>query len=146
MGGAISALVRSVERGGYIHMSEAPLVLIVDDDPDNREAYAEYLRFRRFRTVEAATGVEAMDQARLHVPDVILLDLRLPDVDGLEVSKYVRASAMLRNSKIIAISAAVFPSDVADALNSGCDLFLQKPCLPDALVAEIERLLEHAVT
>jgi two-component system, cell cycle response regulator DivK len=127
-------------------MSRAPLVLIVDDAPDNREAYAEYLRFRGFRTVEAATGMEAMNQARAHVPDVILLDLRLPDIDGLEVSKYVRASAMLNHSKIIAVSAAVFPSDVADALNSGCDLFLQKPCLPDTLVAEIERLLEHAVT
>ena len=127
-------------------MSEAPLVLIVDDAPDNREAYAEYLRFRGFRTVEAATGTEAIEMARAHVPDVILLDLRLPDIDGLEVSKYVRASERLHHSKIIAVSAAVFPSDVADALNSGCDLFLQKPCLPDALVAEIERLLEQTVT
>jgi CheY-like chemotaxis protein len=126
-------------------MPEAPLVLIVDDAPDNREAYAEYLRFRGFRTVEAATGAEAMEQARRHIPDIILLDLRLPDIDGLEVSKYVRASVPLEHAKIIAVSAAVFPSDVADALSSGCDLFLQKPCLPDTLVAEIERLLEHAV-
>jgi two-component system, cell cycle response regulator DivK len=127
-------------------MSEAPLVLIVDDVSDNREAYAEYLRFRGFRTVEAATGSEAIDQARAHVPDVILLDLRLPDIDGLEVSRYVRATEPLHHSKIIAVSAAVFPADIADALNSGCDLFLQKPCLPDTLVAEIERLLEQTVT
>ena len=52
-------------------MSEAPLVLIVDDAPDNREAYAEYLRFRGFRTVEAATGAEALEMARAHIPDVI---------------------------------------------------------------------------
>jgi two-component system cell cycle response regulator DivK len=127
-------------------MPEAPLVLIVDDVSDNREAYAEYLRFRGFRTVEAATGSEAIDQARAHVPDVILLDLRLPDIDGLEVSRYVRATEPLHHSKIIAVSAAVFPADIADALNSGCDLFLQKPCLPDTLVAEIERLLEQTVT
>jgi two-component system cell cycle response regulator DivK len=127
-------------------MPEAPLVLIVDDAPDNREAYAEYLRFRGFRTLEAATGTEAKDLARLHSPDVILLDLRLPDIDGLEVSRYVRATKELSESTIIAVSAAVFPSDVADALEAGCDLFLQKPCLPDTLVAEIERLLEQTVT
>ena len=127
-------------------MSQAPLVLIVDDAPDNREAYVEYLRFRGFRTIEAATGSEAIEQARAHRPDVILLDLRLPDIDGLEVSRYIRANQDLQQSKIIAVSAAVFPADVADALKSGCHVFLQKPCLPDTLVAEIERLLEHAVT
>ena len=62
-------------------------MLIVDDAPDNREAYAEYLRFRGFRTLEAATGADAIEQAREHRPDVILLDLRLPDIDGLEVSR-----------------------------------------------------------
>jgi two-component system, cell cycle response regulator DivK len=127
-------------------MPKAPLVLIVDDAPDNREAYAEYLRFRGYRTVEAATGAEAMERARSQSPDVILLDLRLPDIDGLEVSRYVRATKSPQQPKIIAVSAAVFPSDVAEALDSGCDLFLQKPCLPDALVAEIERLLEQTVT
>jgi two-component system cell cycle response regulator DivK len=127
-------------------MSQAPLVLIVDDAPDNREAYAEYLRFRGFRTLEAATGADAIEQARENRPDVILLDLRLPDIDGLEVSRYVRAEKTLQQAKIIAVSAAVFPADVADALRSGCHVFLQKPCLPDTLVAEIERLLEQVVT
>ena len=127
-------------------MSRAPLVLVVDDALDNREAYVEYLRFRGFQTVEAATGAEAIEQARTQLPDVILLDLRLPDIDGLEVSRYVRANRNLQHSKIIAVSAAVFPADIASAMESGCHAFLQKPCLPATLVAEIERLLEHAVT
>ncbi|MEO7272225.1 MAG: response regulator [Vicinamibacterales bacterium] len=127
-------------------MAPAALVLIVDDALDNREAYVEYLRFRGFRTLEAGTGSEALALARAHTPDVILLDMRLPDIDGLEVSRVVRADPALRQSKIIAVSAAVFPADVAAALASGCHLFLQKPCLPDALVTEIERLLEPAVT
>ena len=126
-------------------MAPAALVLIVDDAPDNREAYAEYLRFRGFRTLEAGTGAAAIALARSEQPDVILLDMRLPDIDGLDVSRLVRADPMLRQSKIIAVSAAVFPADVAAALASGCHVFLQKPCLPDALVAEIERLLEQAV-
>jgi CheY-like chemotaxis protein len=127
-------------------MSRVPLVLIVDDAPDNREAYAEYLRFSGFHTVEAATGSAAIQQARTHGPDVILLDLRLPDMDGLEVSRYVRGSSDLRHSKIIAVTAAVYPADIAAAMASGCDAFLQKPCPPDLLVAEIARLLEHAAT
>ena len=127
-------------------MAPAALVLIVDDASDNREAYAEYLRFRGFRTLEAGTGAAAIALARSEQPDVILLDMRLPDIDGLEVSRLVRADPMLRQSKIIAVSAAVFPADVAAALASGCHVFLQKPCLPDALVAEIDRLLAQAVT
>jgi CheY-like chemotaxis protein len=127
-------------------MAPTPVVLIVDDAPDNREAYAEYLRFRGFRTLEAGTGSEALALARGHRPDVILLDMRLPDIDGLEVSRQMRADQTLAHAKILAVSAAVFPADVAAALASGCDVFLQKPCLPDALVAEIERLLEPAVT
>ena len=126
-------------------MTGAPLVLIVDDAPDNREAYAEYLRFRGFRTLEAATGTEAIAAAEASCPDVILLDLRLPDIDGLEVSRYVRSCEALRDAKVIAVSACVYPSDVADALASGCHAFLQKPCLPDALVAEIEKLLQQAL-
>lgn len=127
-------------------MPPAPLVLIVDDAPDNREAYAEYLRFRGFRTEEAATGAQAMTAALQLVPDVVLLDLRLPDIDGLEVSRYIRAQEPLQRTKVIAVSACVYPSDVAEAMAAGCHAFLQKPCLPDLLVQEIERLIERQVT
>lgn len=127
-------------------MPPTPLVLIVDDAADNREAYAEYLRFRGFRTVEASTGAEAMARAVEHRPDVVLLDIQLPDVGGLEVCRYIRGHEQLHASKVIAVSACVFPADVANAFNSGCHAFLQKPCLPEALVQEIERLLEMPVT
>lgn len=126
------------------NMSQSSLVLIVDDAPDNREAYAEYLRFCGFRTVEAGTGREAIASASAYHPDVVLLDLRLPDIDGFEVSRFIRNAEGLRDAKVIALSACVFPSDVTQALESGCDLFLEKPCLPDALVAEIERLLDSS--
>jgi two-component system, cell cycle response regulator DivK len=123
-------------------MARKPLVLIVDDAEDNREGYAEYLQFHGFRTQQAATGGEALDKARQEHPDVVLLDLRLPDVDGAEVTKRLRAS-WRRQTPIIALSACVFGSDVANALSSGCTAFLCKPCLPDTVLEEIRRLLRH---
>lgn len=122
-------------------MNRPARVLIVDDARDNREAYAEYLRFRGFRITEAATGEEALEKARHCDPDVVLLDMRLPDVDGAEVSRRLRASRTTQPS-IIALSASVFASDVANALKNGCDAFLAKPCLPDVLETEIRRLLQ----
>ena len=124
----------------------APLVLIVDDAADNREAYVEYLRFRGFATREAASGGQALDIALKERPDVVLLDIRLPDMNGLEVSRRVRATASLRHTKVIAVSACVLPSDVSQALESGCHSFLQKPCLPDALVEEMNRLIQREDT
>ena len=123
-------------------MPQAPLVLIVDDAVDNREAYAEYLRYKGFRTLEAATGAQAIAIARLNSPDLVLLDLRLPDIDGLDVCRQIRSAGELALTKIIAVSARVFPEDVASALESGCNAFLQKPCPPDDLVREMERLLD----
>lgn len=121
-------------------MKRTRRVLIVDDDRDNREAYAEYLRYRGFAIDEAATGSAALEMIRECDPDVVLLDMRLPDTNGAEISRQVRAIDG-RRPAIVALSAAVFDGDVAAALESGCDLFLPKPCLPEALEFEIRRLL-----
>ena len=115
-------------------------VLIVDDDRDNREAYAEYLRYRGFSISEAATGAAALELIQRCDPDVVLLDMRLPDANGIDISRQVRASCRTRPA-IVALSASVFAGDVAAALENGCDVFLPKPCLPDALETEIRRLL-----
>jgi two-component system, cell cycle response regulator DivK len=125
-------------------MARKPLVLIVDDAEDNREGYAEYLKFHGYRTQEAATGADALAKARHTHPDVVLLDLRLPDMNGAEVTRRLRAS-WRRQTPIIALSACVFGTDVANALSSGCTAFLCKPCLPDTVLAEIRRLLSSRV-
>lgn len=118
----------------------APMILVVDDERDNREAYAEYLRHHGYRTAEAATGHEALMKAGRHHPDLVLLDMRLPDMEGTEVTRRLRASTTSRPA-IIALSACVYEQDVAAALESGCDAFLAKPCLPNDVLAEIRRLL-----
>ena len=121
-------------------MSRRKRVLIVDDDQDNREAYAEYLRYRGFSVREAETGAAAVELVGRWDPDIVVLDMRLPDTSGAETSREVRK---MRGSQptIIALSACVFEGDIALALKSGCDAFLAKPCLPDLLESEIRRLL-----
>jgi DNA-binding response OmpR family regulator len=117
-----------------------PRVLIVDDARDNREAYAEYLRFRGFEVLEASTGAEAVQETARSAPDVVLLDMRLPDTNGGQVCRELRAMPGVRPT-IIAVSACTFESDVSAALESGCDAFLAKPCLPQTLEKEIRRHL-----
>src|SRR4051812_41270420 len=108
-------------------MAPPPLVLIVDDARDNREGYAEYLRFRSFRVLEAGTGQEAIETAQRCQPDVIVMDMRLPDIDGTHVTRRLRAEGFERTT-IIAVSACVSRADVGAAIESGCDSFLSKPC------------------
>jgi CheY-like chemotaxis protein len=122
-------------------MRPPPLVLVVDDAQDNREAYCEYLRYSGFAVAEAGTGHEALSKARALAPDLVLLDLRLPDVDGFEVTRRLRTWARTRRAKIAVLSACVFPAEMAAAIKSGCDTFIRKPCPPDAVVTEIRRLL-----
>ena len=121
-------------------MIRAPHVLIVDDVPDNREVYAEYLKFRGFAASEAGTGAQALEAVRCRTPDVVLLDMRLPDIEGAEVCRRIRAAGADR-PLIIGLSACVSQEDVARALASGCVSFLTKPCLPETLEAEIRRVL-----
>jgi two-component system, cell cycle response regulator DivK len=120
---------------------ERPLVLIVDDDRDNREGYAEYLRFAGYRVAQAGTARGALRHAlRLH-PDVALMDLALPGCDGWELTRRLKGDARTRGIRIIAVSAHVFPADIARAADAGCEAFLAKPCVPEMVEREIQRLL-----
>ena len=121
-------------------MDESPLVLIVDDAGDNREAYAEYLQHKGFRVAEASTGTHGLEQAYRCNPDVIILDMRLPDLAGYDVSRQLRATGF-EKTVILALSACVTTEDISTALEAGCDAFLAKPCLPETVVSEIWRLI-----
>ena len=108
-------------------MSEAPLVLIVDDAPDNREAYAEYLRFRGFRTVEAATGTEAIEMARTHVPDVVLLDWNMPVMSGIEFIVQLRQHEGGDKPKVVFCTTENDVAHIRQAISAGADEYVMKP-------------------
>ena len=121
---------------------EQPLILIAEDDADNREGYAEFLTYLGYSVAQAANGQDAIESTRQLRPDVLLLDLALPVVDGWEVARVVKSDQQLRQTVIIALSACVFPGDVMRATAAGCDLFLDKPCYPQRVADEIQRMLD----
>ena len=104
-----------------------PSVLIVDDNEKNRKLAGNVLRAAGFRTLEAATGGEAIALAAEHVPDVILMDLRLPDMDGTQAARTIRASDRTAAIPVVAISASALVEDADWLEAAGFAGWLEKP-------------------
>ena len=119
-----------------------PLILVVDDYQDAREMYAEYLQFSGFRVAEARNGNEAVDQAFALKPDLILMDLSLPGMDGWEATRRLKADESTRHIPIVALTGHALAGASDGAKKAGCDSFVTKPCLPDDLVVEVRRMLK----
>ncbi|HET9316049.1 MAG TPA: response regulator [Vicinamibacteria bacterium] len=119
----------------------APLVLIVDDFEDNREMYAQYLRFHGYDVAEADNGQEALRQASGLHPDVIVMDLSLPGMDGWEATRRLKQDAATRDIPVIALTGHALTGSEHTAREAGCDRFLTKPCAPSVLGQEIRRVL-----
>jgi CheY-like chemotaxis protein len=116
-----------------------PHVLIVDDDRDARMIYRTYLRHTGCRVRTAPDGAKAIDKAHRDPPDVIVMDLAMPRLDGWTASRWLKGSPATSHIPIIAVSAA--PQAGEGARAAGCDGFLAKPCQPDLLWWEIRALL-----
>ena len=118
-----------------------PVVLLVDDYPDAREMYAEYLEFSGFDIVQAGNGVEAIERARDSHPDVILMDLSLPVMDGWEATRRLKADDTTKDIPVLAVTGHALSGVSNEAKKAGCDGFITKPCLPEDLVTEIRKVL-----
>ena len=119
----------------------SPLILVVDDYQDAREMYAEYLQYSGFRVAEAKNGNEAVAQARSLRPDLILMDLSLPGMDGWEATRVLKADDATKHIPIVALTGHALAGASEGARKAGCDSFVTKPCLPDDLVVEVKRML-----
>ena len=124
---------------------DQPLVLVVEDYQDAREMYAAYLQFSGYSVAEAANGVEAVEKTRELLPDIVLMDLALPRMDGWEATRRLKADPATKHIPIVALTGHALAGHAEGAREAGCDAFVTKPCLPDALVAEIKRLLDQQV-
>ena len=103
--------------------------------------YAEYLQFSGFRVAEARNGNEAVEQAFALAPDLILMDLSLPGMDGWEATRVLKADERTKNIPVVALTGHALAGASEGAKKAGCDSFVTKPCLPDDLVVEVRRML-----
>jgi CheY-like chemotaxis protein len=115
--------------------------MLVDDDAHSREGYEAYLSAKGFQVDAFDGGADALAFAASLRPDLIVLDLGLPDVDGWEVARRLKRDARTRDIPIIAFSGRSMKHEQVSALRAGCDVHLTKPCPPDQLLAAIEKLL-----
>jgi CheY-like chemotaxis protein len=114
-----------------------PHILIVDDFADSREMYGYLLSEQGFQVASAADGQEGLDKAAQIRPDVILMDLSLPDMDGWEVIRRLKDAEKTKHIPVILLTAY----DLPPTPMAGCAGVLIKPCRPDKMIAEIRRLL-----
>jgi two-component system cell cycle response regulator DivK len=119
----------------------SPLILVVDDYQDAREMYAEYLQFSGFRVAEARNGNEAVERAFELKPDLILMDLSLPGMDGWEATRQLKSDERTKHIPVVALTGHALAGASEGARKAGCDSFVTKPCLPDDLVVEVRRML-----
>jgi two-component system, cell cycle response regulator DivK len=121
-----------------------PRVMVVDDYPDAREMYSEYLEYCGFEVVQAANGMEALQRAVETQPDIILMDLSLPVMDGWEATRRLKAEGRTARIPVVALTGHALAGISEGAKKAGCDAFVTKPCLPEDLVKEIRRVLDQS--
>ena len=103
--------------------------------------YAAYLQFSGYRVAEASDGEQAIERTLALQPDIILMDLALPKMDGWEATRWLKSDDRTKHIPIVALTGHALSVHAEAARRAGCDGFVTKPCLPDALVTEIRRML-----
>ena len=137
---------RAVCYAGGVTLQPHPprRVLFVDDDSAARNGYMTYLAASGYGVVGSATGQDALTLANSWKPDVIVLDLGLPDIDGWEVARQLKAAPRTSAIPIIALTGSDLPHERVSAMRAGCDRHVAKPCVPADLLDVIQRCLGEA--
>lgn len=117
----------------------APTILIVDDEPEMVEFLEDFLTLKGYQTLAAYNGDECLRKARQDKPDLVLLDLTLPDVDGLEILNTIQKEETTQDIPVLVVSGKDHPQDRIDSLQSGARAFLLKPFNPHSLLDQIEK-------
>jgi CheY-like chemotaxis protein len=118
-----------------------PLVLIVEDESELRRLYAQELVGSGFDVIEAGNGLDALQHTSTRHPDVVLMDLSLPVLDGWEATRRLKADDRTAHIPVVALTAHDGSGELQRATKAGCDWFVPKPCPPHDLIEEVRRVL-----
>jgi two-component system, cell cycle response regulator DivK len=116
-------------------------ILVVEDQPDNRRILRDLLGNAGYELIEAETGEEALTALEAQRPDLILMDIQLPVMDGYEATRRIRSNPELKSIPIIAVTSYALAGDEAKALAVGCTAYVTKPFSPRALLAKVQEHL-----
>ena len=130
------------QAGGKLRRQPGrPLVLIVEDNELNMKLFRDVLDAHGYRTLETRSGVDALGLARDYQPDLILMDIQLPEVSGLEVTKWLKDDDALRDIPVIAVTAFAMKGDEQRIRDGGCEAYISKPI---SIVSFIETVRRYA--
>ncbi len=117
------------------------LILIVEDNEKNLKLVRDVLQFKGYKTIEAMTGGEGVRLAKEQKPDLVLMDIQLPDIDGITALGQIRADPAIGKMKVIAVSASVMPDDQQRIVASGFDDYITKPINVKGFVETVEKFI-----
>lgn len=115
--------------------------LVIEDNEDNMVLITRFLEKFRYRTLQAETGMKGVEMALEKHPDFIILDIQLPDINGIEVLKRIRSKDPGKNIPIIAMTSFAMSGDRENLLAAGCDGYIEKPIDPDLVISQIRKLI-----
>ena len=119
-------------------------VLIVEDNELNMKLFHDLLDAHGYQTVQTRNGMEALDLARTHRPDLILMDIQLPEVSGLEVTKWLKEDDELRSIPVIAVTAFAMKGDEERIRAGGCEAYISKPISVSQFLATVKQFLKES--
>jgi two-component system, cell cycle response regulator DivK len=119
-------------------------ILIVEDNELNMKLFNDLLEAHGYKTLQTRNGKEALELTRLHKPDLILMDIQLPEVSGLQVTQWIKQDEELRHIPVIAITAFAMKGDEERILAGGCEAYMSKPISILKFLETVRRFLNHA--
>jgi len=117
-------------------------VMVVEDNEKNRKLMRVVLKAKGYNIIEAATGEEALNLLKNQKPDIILMDIQLPGIDGLTLIKQIKASVVTKDIPIIAVTAYAMKGDEQKILDTGCDAYVSKPINTQELPLIVEKYIK----
>ncbi len=121
-------------------------ILIVEDNAKNMKLVRDILQHKGYQTLEAGTGLDGVRLALEQRPDLILMDIQLPDIDGITALRRIREHAALNHVPVLAVSASVMPDEQQQIVSSGFDAYLPKPISLKPFMATVERFIKDGRT